>query len=383
MARSIAEAAAKEGWEVMCAHSSRFASPLPEGVKGYRTGSKPEEYVHAALSFILDSHGCWSRKATDSLIAEIDRFRPDVINLHNVHGYYLNVESLFNFFRTCGKPVVWTLHDYWPLTGSCASPEAADCERWKSGCGNCPNPGSWPRSLFDRSAENFNKKSELFKNIPTLETVTMSRKMAGELKRSCLGDYPVHIIPNGVDTGVFRPGCGYNPRSVLAVASRWSDDKGYRDMIRLRKLLPADFRITMIGVTPSQAKELAGNGITGIGRTDSQQELAEYYSEAEVFVSPTHADNFPNVLLEALACGTPCVCYDTGSISEIIAPDCGKICRRADIDSLANSITAICSTGKHAYASACRLRAGSLYSSAITQAQYLTLFKHLLRCKNS
>jgi len=378
VARSIAEAAAEDGWNVLCAHSSRFASSLPEGVKGYRIGSKSSEYLHAALSFVLDNHGYWSRQATDSLIAGIERFKPDVINLHNVHGYYLNVESLFDYFRKCGVPVVWTLHDSWPVTGSCASPEAADCDRWKSGCGRCPKPGSYPRSLFDRSAENLKKKRTVFKNIPALEIVTMSQRMAGQLTFSCLGDYPVHIIPNGVDTGIFHPADAYTPRSVLAVASQWTGDKGYRDMIRLRKLLPSGFQIKMIGVTPFQSRELARLGITGIERTDSPQKLAEYYSKAEVFVTPTHADNFPTVLLEALACGTPCVCYDTGSISEIITPDCGRVCLRADIKSLSDGIISVCTAGKRAYSPACRRRAESLYSSAITKARYLTLFKHLL-----
>lgn len=155
----------------LCLATSRW-------VRGYKIGSVAAEYAQAGLAYLSDSQGYWSTGATRRLIAEIERFAPDVINLHNVHGYYLNVPLLLDFLRSYGTPVVWTIHDFWPLTGRCAFPEAVGCEQWKAGCTSCPSLANYPRALIDRSRQHQAHKMQMFCQLPSLQFVTMSQTMA-------------------------------------------------------------------------------------------------------------------------------------------------------------------------------------------------------------
>lgn len=218
VARGIAEAASNGEWHVLAAHSARFAAPLPPGVEGFCIGSKSGEYLHFLSSWAGGRHGFGAQKATRRLIAKIQDFRPDLIHLHNLHGYYLNIRILFDYLRQCGVPLVWTLHDLWPLTGRCASPQAADCGRFLSGCQGCPTLRNYPASMLDRSRHFFKQKGEIFAGVPNLHLVAMSKWMAGLLPHTCLKDYPLHIIPNGIDTDIFSPGNGVSPQSGMILA---------------------------------------------------------------------------------------------------------------------------------------------------------------------
>lgn len=380
IARGLAAAAAKGGWDVLAAHSSRFGAPLPDGVEGLRLGSAASERLHATAGYLIDGEGLFSVSATRRLIEAARRFRPDVINLHNVHGHYLNTGLLFDFLRLTGTPTVWTLHDQWAMTGRCASPEAASCEGYLNGCGECPRTDGYPRSLIDRSRRNLKAKAERLASLPNLRLIAPAQWLAEEAGRTFLGQYPIDVIPNGVDLDTFAPAAGQKaePCSVLAVASKWTRDKGLDDMIALRQRLGDRYHITLAGVTSAQRRALAGHGIEGIERTESPEALADLYRRAKVTVSTSFADTFPTVLLESLACGTPAVAYRTRGAREIVDEGCGTVVPKGDIAALAAGVEEICRRGKSAFSASCRERAISGYDREKTHARYLNLFNSML-----
>lgn len=315
----------------------------PEGVEAYRFGSDMDMGVHVLSTFFKGEHGFASAGQTRRLIEKIREWDPDVIHLHNIHGFILQVELLFDYLKQAGKPVVWTLHDCWPYTGHCAFYDYTGCEGWKEGCRNCTQyRKTYPYALFkNNTAENYVRKKKAFTGVPRLTIVTPSSWLADEVKRSFLGEYPVKIIPNGIDRSSFRPvDRGLRDRLklqgtyiVLGVANVWERRKGLEYFFSLSENLPEDFRVILIGLDRKQMKKLPEN-VIGLARTSSVEELAEYYSMADVFVNATLEDNFPTTNLEALSCGTPVITFDTGGSPESLDETCGRVVPKGDGDAL-------------------------------------------------
>ena len=281
---------------------------------------------HGMYTRLLDKTGFASRRATKKLLRRLDEIKPDIIHLHNIHGYYLNIELLFNYIREHNINVVWTLHDCWPLTGHCAGFDMCGCKKWKTGCFNCEQLGTYPASKgLDNSKWNWNKKKALFTNL-NLIIVTPSQWLRDNVMKSYLRDYRCEVINNGIDLNIFKPAdkCEmkkaqkkYNldaRKIVLGVASEWTPKKGLFDFIKLSEMMQ-DIQFVVVGLTERQIKEMPQN-IKGIKRTENQRELAALYTIADVFFNPTYEDNFPTTNLEALACGTPVITYDTGGSPE-------------------------------------------------------------------
>ena len=299
-----------------------------EDIPTVRIGSAWDYRLHGLESRILDDQGFGSRRATRRFLAWVREYDPDVIWLHNIHGYYINMVQLFAYLRTCGKTIYWTLHDCWSFTGHCAYFDFAGCDKWKTGCHHCPQKGSYPASLLlDGSRRNWQKKRELFKGIPNLTFVTPSKWLAGLVKESYLKAYPVEVVYNTINTEIFKPTPGdfrerhglSDKKIVLGVASVWEERKGLRDFVALAPMLPGNYQIVLVGLTPEQQKTLPPS-ILALPRTNSARELAEIYSAADVFVNPTYEENYPTVNLEACACGTRVVSYDAGGSGETLGP---------------------------------------------------------------
>ena len=288
-----------------------------------KIGSNYEVHIHALKSRLFDAAGLGSYSGTKKFIEWIVKWNPDIIHLHNVHGYYVNVPLLFDFLKQYGKPIIWTLHDCWPFTGHTAFCDSVNCEKWKSGCGRCPLLKEYPKSYSDCSRKNWHWKKNAFTNIPKLTLVTPSSWLAGLVKESFISEYPVKVIHNGIDTSVFKPlpndfkkHYGIEGKKViLGVSSVWNDLKGFRDFISLSKIIDSETAIVLVGVTKEQKKNLPPN-IIGIQRTDSPKELAYIYSSADVFLNLTYCDNYPTTNLEAKACCTPIITYNTGGSPE-------------------------------------------------------------------
>ena len=306
--------------------------------------NKLDLYGHVFLTRVTDKTGLYSKKATKRIIELIEGFEPDVIHLHNIHGYYLNYKMLFEFLAVYNKPVVWTLHDCWPYTGHCAYYDMAGCNKWQTGCSKCPALEQYPKAMVDGSKSNYKAKKEYFNLIEKMVFVTPSKWLADEVKKSFLGKYPVRVINNGIDTNAFKYTEGnirekYNlgdKKIVLGIASVWDKRKGLEDFVELANYLNSDYQIVLVGVSEQQIKELP-QSIKAIRRTESREELAQLYSVAEVLFNPTYEDNYPTVNLESLACGTPVITYNTGGSPEsafVKAEDCvekkdyKEICKR-------------------------------------------------------
>lgn len=353
-----------------------------------RIGSDMDIKLHGLQSRIFDNHGFASTKATQMFVEEIKRIKPDIINIHNIHGYYLNVEVLFEYLARTDIPVVWTLHDCWPFTGHCSYFDRYHCEKWKTGCYHCPNSKGYPKSLFlDRSKSNYARKKELFNKPKNITFVAVCNWMANNVKASFLGGYPVETIYNGVDVETFRPriegleglraklGIKEDAKVVLGVASTWDKRKGLDDFVKLRTKMNDAFTIVLVGLSDKQILSLP-QGIIGIKRTESIDQLAELYSLADVFVNPTYVDNFPTTNIEALACGTPVVTYSTGGSPEAIDDKTGMVVKQGELTLLQTAVEYV-AHHKPDYTIACRERAVRCFDKRDRFNEYVRLFNKL------
>ncbi|MDF2566889.1 MAG: glycosyl transferase [Oscillospiraceae bacterium] len=355
---------------------------VADDIESVNIGSKMGIYLHVAKTRLWDKHGFGSVISTQKMIKKIKEYQPDIIHLHNLHGYYLNIELLFNFLREYDKPVIWTLHDCWPFTGHCAYFDLIGCDKWLTQCENCGNKKEYPKSLLmDRSKKNFIKKKELFTSVKNMTIVTPSVWLKELVQKSFLGRFPVKVIHNGIDLDKFRPTqSDFKTRYglekkiiILGVASVWSDRKGLDDFISLSNKLDDLYQIVLVGVDKKQIQSLPQN-IIGISRTHNIEELAGLYSVADVFVNPTYEDNFPTTNLEALACGTPVITYRTGGSVESIDESCGIIIEQGNIDCLAETIKNIQSND---FSSEDCLERSKKYDKKTRFKEYLSVYEEI------
>ena len=338
----LATALEAQGHEVKIAYGREN---VPEQFQKYavRIGTDLDVKLHGVKARLLDGAGFGSKRATEKFIEWVKEYDPDVIHLHNIHGYYINVEVLFNYLKVCGKKIIWTLHDCWAFTGHTPYCDSVNCERWIQGCYECPIIKSYPASFVDKSKQNWKRKKEIFSGIKDLTIITPSEWLAGLVKKSFLEEYPVKVINNGIDTSRFYPiesdfrkKNGLEGKFVLlGVATVFDDMKGYSDFLKLREMLEDEYHIVLVGLTKEQIKDLP-RGILGIERTSSVRELAEIYSAADLFLNLSYCDNYPTVNIEAMSCGTPVLTYKTGGSPEIVEKYGGIIAEQGNTTAVAN-----------------------------------------------
>lgn len=318
---------------------------MRKDIKSVRVGGKYLPYVNALSARLFDNVGFTAERATKKLIKEIKAYDPDVIHLHNLHGYYLDIEVLFDYLKSVNKKVIWTLHDCWAFTGHCAYFDYAKCYKWEAGgCENCPQKKEYPKSIFlNRSKKNFARKKRAFTGVKDLTIVTPSNWLKNLVERSFLKDYKVVTVYNGIDLDKFKPIKSdvlkkyglENKKILLGVANIWDRRKGFTDFIKLAEILPDDYKIVLIGVTEKQIKTLPAN-VLGLRRTGSIQELCEWYTAADKFINLTYEDNYPTVNLEAQACGTPVITYKTGGSVESVPSE--NVAPKGDISAVLSLI---------------------------------------------
>ena len=349
--------------------------------KGFTiTSNLLEKTLHMYLARLTGLIGCFSAVPTLKLLRRIDAFHPDVVHLHNLHGWFINLPMLFSYLKRNSIPVVWTLHDCWAVTGHCTYFSMANCEKWRTGCGGCRHHRDYPQSWLDRSRPMWLKKKRWFTGVPDMTIVTPSKWLADIVSESYLSDYPVRVIHNGIDLSVFRPTeqdfrSRYHCRDqflLLGVAFDWGARKGLDVFIELSKRLDDRFRIVLVG-TNDGVDALLPENIISIHRTRDQRELAQLYSAADLFVNPTREDNFPTVNIEALACGTPVLTFRTGGSPEIPDETCGSVVPCDDIDALVGEIIRIEATRPYT-PEACIRRAASFDANSRFE-EYIGLYK--------
>ena len=353
-----------------------------------KIGTQIDLYFHRLKTKLFDRHGFGSKKATKDLIVEIEKVNPDVIGLHNIHGYYINIEILFNFIAKKKIPVLWTFHDCWSFTGHCTFFDSIGCEKWKTQCEKCPKINSYPSSMgMDNSYYNYNTKKHLINQLQHLKIITPSQWLRKLTLQSYLKKFPVACIHNGIDLSLFRPieNTIYltkkldliNKKVLLGVASIWDKRKGLEDFVKLSTNLPNEYQIILIGLSDKQIKCMPKN-IIGVKRTESITELAAYYSLAHVFVNPTYQDNFPTTNIEALACGTPVITYDTGGSPEAIDSETGEAIQKGEIQLLKQAIEKWCLTNSIELSKKCRKRAEILFNKEDRYLEYLEIYNKIL-----
>jgi glycosyltransferase involved in cell wall biosynthesis len=385
IAEEIGLATLKERHEsyIAAAYTSR-----PSQSKVIRIGSDIDRKLHGLKTRLLDRHGFGSSIATRHLVNSIDEINPDIVHLHNIHGYYLNIEILFNYLKNLKAPVVWTLHDCWPFTGHCSHFERVGCYKWQTQCHHCPNKKGYPASwLIDNSKKNYIDKRVLFTGLSNLTIVTPSHWLANHVTNSFLKSYPLQVIHNGINLDLFKPCDDEGVRKknkleehkiILGVASTWKKRKALEDFVKLSLLLKPNERIILVGMSSRQSGNLPSN-IIPINRTENTEELAALYSAASVFVNPTYADNFPSTNIEALACGTPVITYNTGGSPEAIGKGTGFVIEKGDITGLYQAINEVLKNGKSHYSQSCRERAEQYFDKEKQFRHYLDLYKDMLK----
>lgn len=351
----IASELSSKGCEVKIAYGR--SSYVPDYCQNYkiRIGNNLTVLFHALQARLFDNQGFGSKGATKRFIKWADVFDPDIIWLHNLHGYYINIELLFRWIKMHPeKEVKWTLHDCWAFTGHCTHFLVSKCNKWKRQCEKCPGKKCYPKSLFlDNSKYNYNRKKELFCNVKNMLLITPSEWLKDQVRQSFLQEYPIEVRANEIDTRTFRF-IENDIREklllkekfiILGVASSWTDRKGFDDFLKLAGILDSRFKIILVGVTKKQIKNLP-EIIIGIERTENREELAMYYSAADVFVNLTYEDNYPTVNLEAEACGTPVITYDTGGCGETIKRKDSKSVKTGNIEEVFQLIDKAYAQGK-------------------------------------
>ena len=379
--RHLKALAEENGMQVYTASAYARKTDAKYGDKDIIIGNYFDRYLHLLLSRVTGLSGVYSLFATHKLVRRLGKIDPDVIHLHNLHNAYINLPILFRYIKKNNKRVIWTLHDCWPFTGRCPHFMILRCEKWKDGCFDCPYPKeSYPISYRDSSKRMWTIKKNAFTGVNDMTIVTPSEWLAGLIDESFLKEYPVKVINNGIDLEVFRPTRGdlFNELGkesrhiVLGIAMDWNYRKGLDVFKELPEQLGDKYRVVMVGTDDALAENLKKLGIKCINRTSSRQELAEIYTAADVFVNPTREDTFPTVNIEALACGTPVITFDTGGSPEIIDESCGLVVQNEDTNAMAAAIKKICEE-KPFSSEKCMARA-KLYRSEDCFKDYLVLY---------
>ena len=374
----LADAAKARGHNTLCTTGFTWVKVRREDT--FITSSIVEKTLHTYLARFTGRIGTFSRRATKRLLKKLDRFAPDVIHLHNLHGWFLNLPMLFDYIKEKNIRVIWTLHDCWAFTGHCPHFDMCGCEKWKTGCHSCSQHRLYPASLKDASEEMYEKKRAWFCGVENLTLVTPSHWLEGLVKQSFLKDYPTRTIHNGIDLSVFRPRTGKMTErfqngaryTILGVSYAWDEKKGLDVFRSLAEELGENYRILLVGTDENTRRDLPANILT-VDRTQNREELAELYTLATVFVNPTREENYPTVNMEAIACGTPVITFATGGSPEIPDEKSGESVEKNDVDALRLRIRAVCEGGLYPEAD-CLSRAEAFDEKHCIDA-YLSLYE--------
>lgn len=370
------------GVESYCACSRTYGC---ENV--YQIGNERSIKTHALMSRLTGMQGYFSKENTRKLIKYIDELKPDVVHLHNLHANFINLPMLLKYLAKNDIPTVISLYDCWFFTGKCMHYTTAGCYKWETLCHDCPQlhegNDSW---FFDRTKKVHSDRIKLFNAIPRLAIVGISDWVTNECRRSPIAKN-AKIIKREylwIDMEKFTPVPAEEKRRemgienkfvIIGVAEQWGSAKGLPQFLELADKISDDKVILLVG-NPAEGVTLPDNVIC-IGRTNSQQELALYYSLADVFVTFSYQETFGKVSAEALACGTPVVCYNSTACPELVGDNCGKAVNIDEKDGIFKAINEIAANGKKIYSDSCVRFARDNFSRANITKEFIKLYEDL------
>lgn len=383
---NIAGVAEKYGWTNYIACGSRYSQPSKYPT--FIISSTRENYIAALHTLLTDRHGFALERQTKAFVKWIDTIRPDVIHLHNIHSYYLNIQVLFGYLSKKNIPVIWTLHDCWAFTGHCSHFIKINCDKWRTTCHDCALKRDFPKSLFfDKSYQNYQDKKKIFCSPCRMIITPVSKWLADMTALSFLNKYPINVVYNGIDTNVFKPVESdslkkkYNLQKkhiLLGVSNDWGIAKGLRDYFALSQIIAHDYQIVLVGMNEKQIAEYGDRGILCIPRTKSVEELVKWYSAADVVLHLSYAETFGLPVVEGFSCGTPAIVYDDTSLSELITPDTGFKITPGDLNEVRIKVEQITQQGKEHYSTNCRQRAIEKYNMRDRYMDYLKIYEKIM-----
>lgn len=376
------------GWETYFAYGRYSTASESNILNG--PSSKTDIYEHYLEHRLFDNEGLASCRTTISLIKKIDKIQPDIIHLHNIHDHWLNYKILFEYLNQTDIPIVWTFHDFWAITGHCSHFVTQNCDKFQTECHNCPITEGKFLPALKRTKRNFNLKKELFTANKNLTIVTVSNWVNENVRQSFLKEKPIVVIPNGVDTMIFKP----TPPDILknqiinklngkfiimAVSSQWkSGAKGLQDYKAMSNMLNDNEIIVLVGV-PEEISKNFPNNIIGIRRTNNQYELAALYTLADVVCSFSSAETFGLSIIEGYACGTPAVVYNNTAQPSLISPNTGYVVPDKDYISAYKAIEKIKAKGSSTYSYDCISLAKEKYDKSNCFNKYIKLYESLIK----
>lgn len=382
----IGRLAQSQGIETHVAYS-RGANP--SRLNTHHIGNKLSQGLHLVRTRVFGDHLKGSGFSTKQLIKLIEKLDPNIVHIHQVHGYYLHVPILFKYLRNSDRKIVWTLHDCWSYTGHCSYYTKIGCQKWLKECHNCPQFSGYPKSyFFDRSKEEFNLKKELFASMQNLHLVAISDWLKEEVSKSILAELPISVIKNGVDLEIFKPikfnkelekkKRGITSKNVvIATGTTWNSSKGLEDYKKLGAKLPNNTTLLLVGI-PKYLQVGFPNSTICIERTESKEELSLLYNIADVVLSLSYQESFGLTIPEGLACGTPGVAYRNTALKEHISEHTGKLVMTGNIQEASQAIAEVIEVGKSAMSEACISFCHKNYNLKNNYQNYLSLYSQLI-----
>ena len=328
--------------------------------------------LNALIAKILGNYGFNSILSTIKLIHTLKRINPDIVHIHNVHGHDLNLGIFLKYLKKTGVRVICTLHDCWLFTGYCMHFDGIGCDKWKSQCRKCPQRKRYS-VLFDWSKKLYETKKKRFTDLEDLTIVSPSIWLADIAEQSYLGKFPIKVINNGIDLDVFKPSESdfkekYGLLDKHIVLGVPKGKLGY--FIELSKLMSEEYKLVLVGLKEKEFDNLPDN-VLGLGY-QPHSELAKIFTASDVHVNTTLEDTFPTVNLEALACGTPVVTFNTGGSPEAIDEKTGIAVEKKNVSAIYEAVKEICNGPERT--DECIARAHRLYNKHDRYKEYIDLY---------
>lgn len=385
LTEDIGDVVMDAGWDSYIAYGRQFN---PSKSHLLQVGGKWSVISHTLKTRLFDRQGFGSYCATKNLLKQLDEIKPDVFQFHNLHGNFLNFPLILKYAAKKDIPIAWSLHDCWSMTGHCSHFVRIGCEKWKTGCYKCPLKGQYPNSwLIDSSKRNYREKKALIEAVPRLTIISGSEWLAGIARESYFKGRDIRVIPDGIDTDIYQPRSnGDELRKklglegkfvILATGTGWGEEKGLYDYGELRKMLSDEYAIVLVGMSQEWLAKVP-EGVIGLPRTKSPQDLSEYYSMADCVMSLSKMESFGLTPVEGFACGTPAIVYDTTALPELITPETGFVAKFLDVTDVKNKVELLRAKGKSVYTAKCREVAVEKYDRKKCYAEYLGVYNRMM-----
>ena len=384
--QEIGDLAMANGWESYVAYSRGRDGIRPCTSHLLPVGNKASVAWHGLMTRLFDRHGLSSAHATQTFLRQVDALQPDVIHIHNLHGYFLHYPLLFRYLSSHNIPVIWTVHDCWLYTGHCYHYSFAGCQRWQSGCGDCPQRRDFPASwLVDRSRRNYIDKENAFTSLPKglLTLVPVSEWMAGEMNRSFLSGCDIRVIHNGIDTDFFHPAESdfrkkHNLEEkyvILAPANKWFLDVNRETFDYFASHLTDDMRMVFIGNGVDESR--LTDKMINLGFVSSRAEIRAIYAACDVMANCTREESLSLLNVEVQACGTPVVTYSNTGVKETVDGKCGFAVENGNPEEMWKHVYRILIKGKAHFSADCIDWVKQEFDKEDNYNKYIMLYKSI------